>query len=121
MTAKVVGVPPSATIKEAAALMKKNCVGSVLVGDGDNPVGIVTETDIVQKAVAGDRSPYTTKLEEIMSYPLIMVEAGQTGLEAAETMNDNGVRHLAVTENERVIGILSMRDLLRPFTDSQES
>lgn len=120
MTDKVAAVAPNETVRTASALMKKNGVGSVLVGGPEKPVGIVTETDIVQKAVAGDQSPFTTRIESIMSFPLITIEASGSALQAVEMMNNNGIRHLAVTEGGRVIGMISMRDLLRPFAVSPE-
>lgn len=115
MTRDVVKVPLPTTVKEAAALMKKNGVGSLLVSDGKNAIGIVTETDIVHKIVAQDLSPGISKVESTMSYPLLSIEAEHRVEEAAEMMVRNGIRHLAVTEKGQVVGIISMRDLLRPF------
>src|SRR3972149_2354603 len=120
MTRDIVKVPTPTTVKEAAALMKKNGVGSLLVNDGKDLVGIVTETDIVHKIVGLDLSPQMTQVESIMSYPLLSIEAEHRGEEAAELMIRNGVRHLAVTEKGQVVGMISMRDLLRPFYVPQE-
>ena len=121
MAEKIVSAPAPTTVKQVAILMKKNGVGSVLVGELNDPIGIVTETDIVHRAVAEDRSPLVTRVESIMSYPLITVEAEGVAIEAADIMAQNGIRHLAVTEKGKVIGIVSMRDLLHPLTASQES
>jgi len=120
MTRDIVKVPTPTTVKEAAALMKKNGVGSLLVNDGKDLVGIVTETDIVHKIVGLDLSPQMTQVESIMSYPLLSIEAEHPVEEAAELMIRNGVRHLAVTEKGQVVGMISMRDLLRPFYVPQE-
>ena len=120
MTRDIVKVPTPTTVKEAAALMKKNGVGSLLVNDGKDLVGIVTETDIVHKIVGLDLSPQMTQVESIMSYPLLSIEAEHPVEEAAEMMIRNGVRHLAVTEKGQVVGMISMRDLLRPFYVPQE-
>jgi CBS domain-containing protein len=120
MTDKVVAMAANETVRSASILMKKNGVGSVLVGGPEKPVGIVTETDIIHKAIASDQSPFTTQLESIMSFPLLTVEADRSALEAIEKMNHNGIRHLAVTEKGRVVGLISMRDLLRPFSGSSE-
>jgi len=121
MSEKIVSVPAQETVGKTALMMKQHRVGSVLVNDGANPVGIVTETDIVQKVVAEERDPSSTKVNAIMSYPLLTVEAGAGLSEAAQTMEHNGVRHLAVTEKGKVRGIVSMRDLLRPIMDSREN
>ena len=115
MTQKITKVPLSTLVKNAAVLMKENSVGSVLVGDKEDIMGIVTETDIVHKTIAEGRQIATTKVEAIMSYPVLTIEADCSVPEAAETMIQNGVRHLAVTDNERVVGVISMRDLLYPI------
>lgn len=120
MTDRVITMTGGESVKAAAVLMKKNGVGSVLVGGPEKPIGIVTETDIVQKAIANDQSPITTQIESIMSYPLQTIEADRTALEAVELMNHNGIRHLAVSQEGRIVGMISMRDLLRPFTVSSE-
>jgi signal-transduction protein with cAMP-binding, CBS, and nucleotidyltransferase domain len=120
MTRDVVKAPASMTVKEAAALMKKNGVGSLLVSEGQNVVGIVTETDIVHKVVSQDLNAQTQKIESIMSFPLLSIEAEHRVDEAAEVMIQNGIRHLAVTQQGQVVGVISMRDLLRPFYLSQE-
>ena len=120
MTRAVVKVPASMTVREAAALMKKNGVGSLLVSEGQNVIGIITETDIVQKIVAQDLNAQNQKLESIMSFPLMSIEADHLVNEAAEMMIQNGIRHLAVTQMGQVVGMISMRDLLRPFYLSQE-
>jgi signal-transduction protein with cAMP-binding, CBS, and nucleotidyltransferase domain len=117
MTSKVVKVPAQATIIQVADLMKKSSIGSVLVTDGENLVGIVTETDIVHKAVAEDQNPHVTKVESVMSYPLVTIETHRYIPEAAEMMVQNGIRHLAVTEKGQVVGMISMRDLLHPLYD----
>ena len=120
MTSKVVKVPAQASVIQVAHLMKKSSIGSVLVTDGENLVGIATETDIVHKAVAEDLNPHHTKVESIMSYPLLTIETHRNIPEAAELMVQNGIRHLAVTEKGQVVGMISMRDLLQPFYDSRK-
>jgi len=115
MANSVFTVSKQTKIKETADLMKKNGVGSLLVKDQDDIVGIITETDIVHKIVAKGLSPQITGVDAVMSYPLQTIDA-ESGIEAAgEQMAENGIRHLAVTENGRVVGVISMRDLLRPF------
>ena len=118
MTSKVVKVPVQTTVIEVADRMKKSSIGSVLVSDGENLVGIATETDIVHKAVAEDQNPHVTTVESVMSYPLLTIETDSYIPEAAEIMIQNGIRHLAVTERGKVVGMISMRDLLFPFYDS---
>jgi signal-transduction protein with cAMP-binding, CBS, and nucleotidyltransferase domain len=120
MTSKVVKVPAQASVIQVADLMKKSSIGSVLVTDGENLVGIVTETDIVHKAVAEDQNPHDTKVESIMSYPMLTIETHRNVPEAAELMIQNGIRHLAVMEKGQVVGMISMRDLLHYVYDSKK-
>jgi signal-transduction protein with cAMP-binding, CBS, and nucleotidyltransferase domain len=121
MSDKIVSVPAQETVGKVALMMKQHGVGSVLVNDGTNPVGIVTETDIVQKVVAEELSPLSTKVNSIMSYPLMSVDADAVLAEAAETMEHNGIRHLAVMEKGRVKGIVSMRNLIRSVMESRKA
>ena len=120
MTQKITIVPSQTLVKNAAILMKENGVGSVLIGDKENIMGIVTETDLVHKIIAEERQLATTKVEAIMSFPILTIEADCFVPEAAETMIQNGVRHLAVTDSERVVGVISMRDLLNPIYQNQK-
>jgi signal-transduction protein with cAMP-binding, CBS, and nucleotidyltransferase domain len=115
MAKSVFTVSKNTKIKETADLMKKNGAGSLLVKDGDQIVGIITETDIVHKVVANGLSPQITGVHAVMSFPLMTIDF-DTAIElAGRQMVENGIRHLAVTEKGEVIGMLSMRDLLRPF------
>ena len=102
-------------IKETADLMKKNGVGSLLVKEEDQIFGIITETDIVHKVVAQGLSPQITTVDAVMSFPLMSIEADAEIEEAGRQMIENGIRHLAVTQNGQVVGMISMRDLLRPY------
>ncbi|HUK57128.1 MAG TPA: CBS domain-containing protein [Nitrospiria bacterium] len=103
-------------IKETADLMKKNGVGSLLVKEEDQILGIITETDIVHKVVAQGLSPQITTVDAVMSFPLMSIEADADVEEAGLQMVENGIRHLAVTQDGQVVGMISMRDLLRSFS-----
>lgn len=115
MAKSVFTVSKKTKIKETADLMKKDGVGSLLVKDEEEIVGIVTATDIVHKVVAQGLSPQITGVDAVMSFPLMTIEADEELEQAGRQMVENGIRHLAVTQNGRVIGMISMRDLLRPF------
>jgi len=115
MAKSVFTVSKNTKIKEAADLMKKNGAGSLLVKDGDQIVGIITETDIVHKVVAKGLSPQITGVDAVMSFPIMTTDSGDAIELAGRQMIENGIRHLGVTENGEVVGMLSMRDLLRPF------
>lgn len=115
MAKSVFAVSKNTKIKETADLMKRNGAGSLLVKDEDQIVGIVTETDIVHKIVAQGLSPQITGVDEVMSFPLMTISADEGIEQAGRQMMENGIRHLAVTQDGDVIGMISMRDLLRPF------
>lgn len=115
MAKSVFTVSKKTKIKETADLMKRNGVGSLLVKDEDQIVGIVTETDIVHKIVAMGLSPQITGVDAVMSFPLMTIEADEAIEQAGRQMVENGIRHLAVTQDGDVTGVISMRDLLRPF------
>lgn len=112
-------VPGDMSLKAAAERMKKDGVGSLLVEDRKQIVGIVTETDIVQKLVAAGLPAEETSVESVMSFPLITVEGDMPVKDAARMMVENGIRHLAVEDNGVVSGMVSMRDLLRLMLTSQ--
>jgi CBS domain-containing protein len=111
-----VTVDRGTSVIEAAKLMKACNVESVLVSHQARIVGIVTESDIVKKVVGSDRSPYFIPIEEIMSSPLVGIEERRPLTEAADLMNRHQSRHLGVTKGGAVVGILSVRDLLRPVS-----
>ncbi|MBI3610408.1 MAG: CBS domain-containing protein [Nitrospirae bacterium] len=120
MAKSVFTVLKKAKIKESADLMKKNGIGSLLVKEGEQILGILTATDIVHKVVANGLSPQITDTETAMSFPLITIDADSEIEQAGEQMVENGIRHLAVTQNGRVIGLISMRDLLRTYYSGGE-
>jgi signal-transduction protein with cAMP-binding, CBS, and nucleotidyltransferase domain len=112
MAPTVFRVDTDTTIRDAARIMRSKDLGSLLITRGHDPVGIVTETDMVRRVLARDLNPDTHTVEEIMSAPLITVEAATGILEARDRMDQERVRHLLVTENGEIRGIVSVRDLI---------
>jgi CBS domain-containing protein len=92
-------------------------VGSVLVGKGDVPIGIVTERDIL-KLVAKGLDPKNVKLREIMNTPLITIPSDATIEEASEIMTKRMIRRLPVVEEDKIVGIITTRDITRGLTKS---
>lgn len=115
MTRNLKTIRHDATIQEAARRMKDDRVGSLLVDRGGQVVAIVTETDIVRKAVAKGADLGKEKVEAIMSAPVASIEIQRTPQDAHDMMADLGVRHLAVTDKGKIVGLLSVRDLLVYF------
>lgn len=98
------------TLVEAARKMWKQQTGSLLVVDGDDLVGIVTERDVL-KAVATGASLEETPISQVMSKDVITVGPGTSLREAAKVMADHWIRHLPVLDNGKLVGVVSQRDL----------
>ncbi len=110
----------SATAYEAARFFAERKIGSVFLKNDDAVLGVVTETDLVRKVMAEERDPKDVPLEEIMSRSIISVDIEESLTKAGDLMDHNGVRHLGVTEGGKIIGVISVRDLIHPiYTDGE--
>ncbi|MDZ4733597.1 MAG: CBS domain-containing protein [Nitrospirota bacterium] len=105
-------VEPGVSIVSAAKKMRAARVGSLFVKKGKKLVGIVTDTDIVRRAVATNRSLGRLTVEKIMTTPICTIEGSRPVDDAQDMMGDLGVRHLAVTKAGEIVGVVSVRDLL---------
>ncbi|MFF5295072.1 CBS domain-containing protein [Paractinoplanes globisporus] len=112
MTRRVVYLPVATTLDEAAQAMRDQGIGDVVVTDGPTMVGLVTDRDIVIRAIAENLPPKQTTLGSITSRELIMVEQSATVEEAVRAMRERGVRRLLVCDADRkVVGIISLSDV----------
>jgi len=111
MTKRVVTIDPFARICDAARLMKSTGVRFLLVTQGDRPVGVITDRDILTKVVANGFSARRKQVREFMTPKPACVASEATTGEATKLMRDLQLRHLPVVENERLVGILSVADL----------
>ena len=112
MTRRVVYLPGDTTLDEAAQAMRDQTIGDVVVTHGPTMTGLVTDRDIVVRAIAEGLPPKTTTLETIASRELIMVEQSATVEEAVQAMRERGVRRLLVCDADRkLVGIISLSDL----------
>lgn len=103
----------SGSVAEAARVMKKEQKCSFIVEEDGESVGILTDTDIVRKCIAGDRLPSATLVEKVMTSPVTVMKAGASLGEAVELMAEHHIRHLVIKDQEHLVGIVSARDLLR--------
>ncbi len=115
MSHDVRSVHQEATLKEAARLLQKWKVGSLLVDDGSRYIGIITDTDLSRKAVARGLDAASTAVRSCMSKPIVSIEDSEPLGEAIGLMKRRAIRHLAVTEDGTIIGVLSVSDLLRAY------
>ena len=112
MTRQVVLLPGDTTLDEAAQAMRDQGIGDVVVTHGPTLAGLVTDRDIVVRAIAEGLPPRTTTIESIASRELIMVEQSATVEEAVQAMRERGVRRLLVCDGDRnLVGILSLSDV----------
>ncbi len=100
---------------EAARRMRDERIGSLLVKKGDDYVGILTDTDFVRKAAAEGKNVATLTVEDLMSHPIVSIESTKTVRDAIDRMGDFGIRHLMVSEAGKIIGMISVRDVLMYF------
>jgi CBS domain-containing protein len=115
MSHDVRSIHRASTIKEAGRLLQKYKVGSLLVDDGSRYIGIVTDSDLSRKAVAKGLDPNTTTVMACMSKPVVSIEESESLDEAMTLMKQERIRHLAVTADRTIIGVLSISDLLRAY------
>jgi CBS domain-containing protein len=113
MMTNLQSVDAGASIRQAAAVMRDNDIGDVLVVEDGNLRGIVTDRDIVVRALADGRQPDATPVGDVCSPELTVVDAQAEVGEAADIMGRQAVRRLPVVENNEVVGIVSLGDLAR--------
>jgi len=106
-----VTVIPKASVREVAELMKKKGIGNCIVID-EKPIGIITESDILKKVVAEGLDASKVLVEEIMVTPLIIIEPYVNIEEAMRTMSKCNIRRLPVIEDGKLIGIITVKDIL---------
>ncbi len=118
----VATVTPEQSVLDAAKIMHEKHIGSVLVLDGDNIVGIFTERDLMNRIVAEGRDPKTTSVKSVMTERITCCTPEST-LDACRTaMSTNKIRHVPVVNKGKLVGIISSGDILaRELKDSEES
>ncbi|MFV2112227.1 CBS domain-containing protein [Micromonospora sp. DT178] len=112
MTKQVIYLPAETTLDEAARVMKEADIGDVVVTDGATLAGMLTDRDIVVRAVAERSDPATTTIGSIITREVVMIEQHSTAAEAAALMRERGIRRVLVCDAERkLVGIVSLGDL----------
>jgi signal-transduction protein with cAMP-binding, CBS, and nucleotidyltransferase domain len=117
MSHDVRSVHKDATLQEAARLLSKWKVGSLLVDDDRRYIGIITDTDLSRKGTAKGLDPCQTTVKTCMSKPVVSIEDDEALTAAIALMKAKAIRHLAVTEDGTIIGVLSVSDLLRAYSE----
>lgn len=114
-------VEPGATVHEALRLMAEKDVGALMVMSGDSVDGIISERDCARKVDVQDRTTRDTKVSQIMTSKVISVQAGEELEDCMQAMIDRNIRHLPVYEGKELIGVLSVRDVLKEVIEVQRS
>lgn len=120
MTAPVVTISPEAAMDEAARFMGTRRVGSLIVMKQEDPVGIVTERDLLSNVIAVGRRPEKVKVKTVMSSPLITIDPTATIKEAARTMIKKKGR-LAVFDEGELVGVITASDLIKSLPETDET
>ena len=116
---KVWSVPPGATVYDAIALMAEKAVGALLVVRDETLVGIISERDYARKVILQGRSSKDTLVDEIMTGSVITVTPEHSVDESMRIVTQHRIRHLPVLENDRVVGIVSIGDLVKAIVSDQ--
>jgi CBS domain-containing protein len=132
MSREVVTIAPESTLYEAAKKMGEKRIGSLVVVKYDTPVGIITERDLLSKAVCGGidlkkdwlvggASIKEEKVEKIMSYPLVTISAKSSIKDAAKMMIEKKIRRLGVRKSGKLVGIITASDMIRSLPEVPET
>lgn len=118
---EIVGVPASMSVQSVVALLYEHRIGAVLVVDGDQPVGIVSERDIVKCLHVKGAAILDATAETIMSSPVVLACPADSIVEAMSIMTERRIRHLPVVEKGQLIGIVSIGDLVKRRIEQAEN
>jgi CBS domain-containing protein len=118
--AEVISVPPDSNVLDALKLMASREIGAVLVVEGARLVGIMSERDYARKVILRGKSSQDTKVREIMTERVMYARPDQTLPELMALMTNKRVRHLPVLEDDRLVGVLSIGDLVKETISEQE-
>jgi CBS domain-containing protein len=110
---QVWSVPPSSTVYDALRLLAERDIGALLVIEGEQLVGILSERDYARKVILKGKSSMKTEVSDIMTSRVIVVSPEHSMEEAMALMTDKRLRHLPVLEDDKVVGMVSIGDLVK--------
>lgn len=117
---KVYTITAEASVLEAIRLMAEAGIGALVVMDGEQVAGIVTERDYSRKIILKDRSSSSTAVRDIMTGKVIYVQPGDSNEGCMALMTEKRVRHLPVMDDGKLVGLVSIGDLVKDIIDEQE-
>lgn len=113
-------VSPDATVLEAIAIMANKGIGALVVIQNDEVVGILSERDYTRKVALMERSSYDTTVSEIMTAKVLTISRSNTVEECLQLMTDRHLRHLPVVEANKLVGLISIGDLVKAAMEDQK-
>jgi signal-transduction protein with cAMP-binding, CBS, and nucleotidyltransferase domain len=116
----IVSVDSKSKVKDAARMMVEKGIGSLIANRDGLPFGIVTERDLMEKIVAQGVDAGKVSVAEIMTAPLTTIDVSASIVDAARRMVEKQVKRLVVTDQEKIIGIVTQTDLVQHMTDFQK-
>jgi CBS domain-containing protein len=114
---KFITVDRETDAQTAARIMRDRSIGSLFVTNGKEIIGILTDTDMVRRVVAAGADTQKTTVEQVMSAPILTIEEDKTLLDANDLMAKTHIRHLGVTQGGKLVGLISVRDLVLFLTN----
>jgi CBS domain-containing protein len=116
----IVTLPPTATVLEASKKMAQFLIGSILIVDGNKLAGIFTERDLLNRVVAKDLDPKKTPISDVMSKNVTTVSVSETTENCFRKMESTKCRHIPIMEGEKLVGVVTMRNILEWLTKEME-
>ena len=121
MTKKIASATKDTSVVEAAKMMREHGCGSIVVVDGNHPIGIFTETDLLKRVVAEGLSPSETRIEHVMTKEAIVAMSSHTLSETSRRMSLAKIRRMPVVDNEnKLVGVISKTDIRRYMKDLEK-
>jgi len=118
---KIWTISKEQNVRQALILMSENNIGAIIIVDNkDFPIGIFSERDYARKIILKGKSSKDTLLDEVMTKELITITRDNKIDQCMEIMNEKGIRHLPVLENQKIVGIISIRDVLKIMMKEQK-
>ncbi len=116
---KVISIKPEHTVLEALTVLAEYNIGALVVMEGEKLVGIFSERDYARKGILKDRSAKSTTISEVMTPNVFTVSSNMTTKDCMQLMSDKHFRHLPVVDNEKVVGVLSVGDIVSALLHEQ--
>ncbi len=117
---EVISIAPHRPVFDALVVMAEYKIGALVVLDGDQLVGVFSERDYAREVILKGRSSKTTQISDVMTHKVLTAPPTDSVEQAMSVMSDNRIRHLPVTQNDKVIGMLSIGDLVKETITYQQ-